>query len=110
MPRGGKRPGGGRPRGSKTKKRSGNAKQVAASGKPLPLDIITEEMHAAYDKGDHDKAVSLAVIAAPYYHAKKASVTVKGDGPGGVIPLGLRFVTSQELEETGDDGADEARP
>lgn len=37
---------------------------------PTPLAIILATMHRKYADGDHDGAVALARIAAPYLHPK----------------------------------------
>ena len=35
-----------------------------------PLALILKEMHRRYDGGEHDAAMSLARIAAPYVHPR----------------------------------------
>src|SRR5215471_19617350 len=81
MPRGGKRPGAGRKFGSTTRKVSAGVQ---------PLEVMLFVMRQAFDAGDYDKAVSVAVSAAPYVHPRLAahSTDVSVDG----------FVTLQIVE------------
>lgn len=80
MPRGGKRPGAGRKKGSQTKrtrKTNAIAQQAAGEG-VLPLTVLLEAMRSHYAAKNLDRAAELAKDAAPYVHPKRASVTVDG--------------------------------
>ncbi len=80
MPSGGRRPGAGRPKGAKTKKvRCVKERDVT------PLDVMLEAMEHYRGKGDFDKAASFAKDAAPYCHAKLASVQVTGADGGPIV-------------------------
>jgi len=74
--KGGKREGAGRKKGSPNKKTAETIKAVEASGlTPLEymLSILRDEAQP------HDARMDAAKSAAPYVHAKLASVEVKGD-------------------------------
>ena len=55
----------------------------------LPLDVLLRTMRRKWNSGDHDGAVSLARIAAPYLHARQTS--------RGVAP-GLQSMSDKELD------------
>jgi hypothetical protein len=96
MAHGGSRQGAGRKPGAATKLNEAARKQ-AAEGGLMPLDymlsILRDENASQPDRMDAAKA------AAPYVHAKLASVEHKGDG-GGPVEL----VTRIELVGPDDDG------
>ena len=73
MPKGGKRPGAGRPRGSRAK--ADIAKQLAASG-ITPLDFFLEILRDE-DSPDADRMWA-AVHAAPYCHPKLNAIDHSG--------------------------------
>jgi hypothetical protein len=96
MPRGGARPGAGRPKGSKTIQTKSNAAIEAAAAELVengeisaetaqmkPLEVIIRAMLLAVERGQWSQAASLAEKAAPYCHAKLSCVdlnaTVKRD-------------------------------
>ena len=91
MPRGGKRPGAGRPKGSRDKKTRKDAKRLVADGNTTPLDVMIEAMRFYQAQGDRDKAAAFAKDAAPYLHAKLSSPTVSGPsgGPLQVTEVGV---------------------
>ncbi len=89
MPRGGPRPGGGRPKGSKSKKTLEIALKAAAQG-VTPIEVMLQTMRAAWSQAIDDsgsvvnqakaaEAASLAKDAAPYVHPKLSSVEAKHD-------------------------------
>ena len=45
----------------------------------LPLDVLLRTMQRKWDDGDHDGAVSLARIAAPYLHPRQTSRISRGE-------------------------------
>lgn len=69
MPRGGKRPGAGRPRGSVNKKANLEAAIVVAGG-DTPLDILLWAARQAKAEGDVERATKAAQAAAPYIHQR----------------------------------------
>lgn len=75
MPRGGARVGAGRPKGSRTKKRSAVARKLATEG-VTPLEVMIKAMHAHLDAGELDAAAVIAKDAAPYMHARLSSTQV----------------------------------
>lgn len=84
MPRGGKRPGAGRPKGSGTPKKKTNktneiAQQAAGEG-VLPLQVMLEAMRAEYAVGRLQDAAKIAAIAAPYIHPRLANLAHSGAG------------------------------
>lgn len=83
MPKGGARPGAGRKKGAATRMNE-EARRKAAEGGLMPLDymlgIMRDELQPQSDRMDAAKA------AAPYLHAKLA--TVEHSGPdGGAIQM-----------------------
>jgi hypothetical protein len=75
MPRGGRRLGAGRKKGSITK--STKAILEAAAAKSItPLEVILENMRYYLDNGQRDAAERSAALAAPYMHPKLAASTV----------------------------------
>ena len=83
--RGGKRPGAGRPKGSKNTKTREIADKAAAEG-ITPLEVMLTRMRALWAKTDEaskDQAVEIAYRAAPYMHPRLQSVesqnTVDGE-------------------------------
>lgn len=87
MRHGGRRPGAGRPKGSKDGTGSRAArieltKQIAAKAAEegiMPLEVMLTAMRDAWKKDDRDKAVAYAKEAAPYLHAKLAAVEHSSD-------------------------------
>lgn len=82
MARGGKRDGAGRPAGAVTRKTREIAEGAAAEGiTPLDymLSVLRDETQAPAARMDAAKA------AAPYVHAKLASVEHKGEDGGAIV-------------------------
>ena len=71
MPKGGKREGAGRPRGSRGRRTEDSITKAEALG-PTPLEVLLESMHAARAEGERAEAVECAKAAAPYVHPKLA--------------------------------------
>src|SRR3954452_6453792 len=71
MPKGGRREGAGRPRGSRARRTRESVAKAEALG-PAPLDVLLESMHAARAEGARAEAVDCAKAAAPYVHPKLA--------------------------------------
>lgn len=101
MKRGGKRIGAGRPKGARTVRTSKVADNAIASGKITPLEVMLKAMHVHYNKKEYDAAAALAKDAAPYMHAKLASVQHSGP-KGGPVQIAdvtrLKGMTEEELE------------
>lgn len=64
----------------------------------LPLDVLLRTMRRKWDDGDHEGAVSLARIAAPYLHARQASQPTY---------LDLRSLSDDQLSMVCDDADDQ---
>lgn len=84
MPVGGKRAGAGRKKGSLTKKNRDIAEKALADG-ITPLEVMLKAMRMKADDGDWTGAAAIAKDAAPYMHAKLASVEQTGPGGGPMI-------------------------
>jgi hypothetical protein len=89
MPRGGKRAGAGRKKGSATKKTREIADKAAAEG-ITPLEVMLWAMRKHYAAEQVTEAVEVAHLAAPYCHARLNAVEVSGPG-GEAIPM-IQFV------------------
>lgn len=92
MARGGARAGAGRPKGQPNRRTADVIAAIEASGlTPLDymLSIMRDEMQ------DVDTRMDAAKSAAPYVHAKLASVEHRGDADN---PVGIIFQTSYEGE------------
>lgn len=78
MPRGGYRPGAGRPAGAATKRTRAVADQASAEGL-TPLDVMLRTMrdHAAADRWDD--ASKVAAMAAPFVHPRLAAVDLTAE-------------------------------
>jgi hypothetical protein len=79
--RGGNRKGAGRPRGAATKRTREIANKASQDGL-TPLEVMLKAMREHADKKDWDAAASIAKDAAPYMHAKLASVQHTGPKGG----------------------------
>ena len=101
MPRGGKRPGAGRPKGALSKRREELARK-ALEADVTPLDVMIWAMNDAMQKKERDEAAKYAQMAAPYVHPKLASVQHSGDASE---PLRLVVATGipDDEDEPGDD-------
>lgn len=110
--RGGRRPGSGRPKGSKDGTGSRAArieltKQIAARAATegvMPLEVMLSAMREAWAADERDKAVSYAEKAAPYLHAKLANVQHSGDADN---PLAVAVMTGVPNDAT---DSDDQRP
>lgn len=92
MPRGGKREGAGRPEGAATKRTREMANKAAEAGL-MPLDFMLDLLRdVEADKADRMWA---AEKAAPYVHAKLASVEHTGKDGG---DIGIVFKTIYETK------------
>lgn len=98
MARGGKREGAGRPAGAVTK-RTREAADAAAKDGLTPLDYMLSILRD--ETQEQEKRMWAAEKAAPYVHAKLASVEVSGDQEN---PLSV--VTRIELVAARGNGAD----
>lgn len=81
MPRGGKREGAGRKKGSVTKATQLRQQMIAkiAHEGVSPLDVMLGAMRAAWERNDHEKAAGYARDAAPYIHPRLSTMQHKGD-------------------------------
>lgn len=84
MALGGRRPGAGRPRGSKNQRSAEIAREAAAQGK-TPLEVILEFMRTGEDPAMRFEA---AKAAAPYIHPKLANIDV-GNKDGKAFEVNL---------------------
>lgn len=110
MARGGSRPGerrGGRQKGTPNK-RTTERMQMLEAGGPMPLDIMLGAARALYAKAcDHkgrvtdldmaERASSLAKDAAPYVHARLASVAHTGPNNGPIQVADLTKASDEQL-------------
>jgi len=88
--RGGRRPGAGRPVGSKNQRTAEIARAAAESG-ITPIEVMLGTMRELWAKGMPEaklQAAEIAKDAAPYIHPRLASIdqTVKEDRPFAVVP------------------------
>lgn len=101
MARGGARPNSGRKDGAATEKTREVADKAASDGEITPLEVIIKSMRYAWESAEAEQnkaakllmlesASDLAVKAAPYIHAKLASVEIKN-------PEGESFRTQSEI-------------
>lgn len=78
MQNGGRRPGAGRPKGSKqVRSSSGLIRAAKASGKSMPLDYLLDVMNDPQQS--QRERLSAAIAAAPYVHPRLASVQMSGE-------------------------------
>lgn len=94
--RGGSRKGAGRPRGAATKRSRQVADRESKNG-ITPLEVMLKAMRAHVDKNDLDAAASIAKDAAPYMHAKLASVQHTGRGGGPIQTVDLTNASEEQL-------------
>jgi hypothetical protein len=83
MPRGGKRPGAGRKRGSKTKKTQKLLEEVRSGGE-TPLDYMLRVMRD--QKADNSRRDDMAKAAAPYTHSRLPTAIVTPPSASGSLP------------------------
>jgi hypothetical protein len=77
MPSGGRRPGQGRPKGTKNDRTKAIAVELCLTG-VTPLEVMIDAMRHYLDLGNRDKAVAIAKDAAPYMHPRLASIAHGG--------------------------------
>lgn len=82
MARGGARTGSGRPKGAATAMNE-EARAAALASGISPLDYMLSVMRD--EQTDGDTRLDAAKAAAPYVHAKLASVEHKGEGGGPIL-------------------------
>jgi hypothetical protein len=95
--RGGHRKGAGRPKGAATKRTRKIADRESQNGL-TPLEVMLRAMREHADKKDWDAAASIAKDAAPYMHAKLASVQHSGPNGGPIPTVDLTNVSTDDLE------------
>jgi len=93
--RGGKRPGAGRPIGSKNQRTAEIARAAAESG-ITPIEVMLGTMRELWALGTPEakrEAAEIAKDAAPYIHPRLASIdqTIKEDRPFAVVPGSCRL-------------------
>lgn len=96
--RGGARKGAGRPRGAATKRTRAIADRESRKG-ITPLEVMLTAMREHAKKKDWDAAASIAKDAAPYMHAKLASVQHTGRGGGPIQTVDLTKLSGDELAQ-----------
>ncbi|NTJ46896.1 hypothetical protein G6K93_07705 [Agrobacterium rhizogenes] len=94
--RGGPRKGAGRPRGAATKRTRAVADRESKNGL-TPLEVMLKAMRQHADKEDWDAAASIAKDAAPYMHAKLASIQHSGPKGGPIQTVDLTNVSEEQL-------------
>lgn len=94
--RGGPRKGAGRPRGAATQRSRQVADRESKSG-ITPLEVMLKAMRAHVEKDDLDAAASIAKDAAPYMHAKLASVQHSGPKGGPIQTVDLTNISEEQL-------------
>lgn len=97
MKRGGRREGAGRPKGARTVRTSKVAEKAIASGKITPLEVILKAMHQSFDAEEWAAAAAFAKDAAPYMHAKLASVQHSGPNGGPIQTADLTKASEEQL-------------
>ncbi len=97
MTHGGARKGAGRPRGAATKRTRKIADRESRKG-ITPLEVMLKAMRAHAEKKDWDAAASIAKDAAPYMHAKLASVQHSGPKGGPIQTVNLTNVSADDLD------------
>lgn len=94
MPRGGRRPGAGRPKGSKNKRTSKIIEAAMTSGKVTPLEIMLEAMYVLHNMAHRDPqninlehllaASERAERLARFFHPTMQAISVTGKDGGPV--------------------------
>ncbi|NTJ00339.1 hypothetical protein G6L07_08375 [Agrobacterium rhizogenes] len=94
--RGGPRKGAGRPKGAATKRTRKVADRESQNGL-TPLEVMLKAMREHAKKKDWDAAASIAKDAAPYMHAKLASIQHTGKGGGPIQTVDLTHASEEQL-------------
>lgn len=76
-PRGGKRPGAGRPKGCQTKRRREVAQRAVAEG-ITPIEVMLTAMKESMADGNMTDAAKYAQMAAPYIHPRLQAIQHTG--------------------------------
>ena len=87
--RGGKRDGAGRPAGSANKRTRDIANALASDGDLTPVEYLMSVMRDINE--ERRVRVNAAIAAAPYMHARIASVTVAND-PENPLSMGIPVI------------------
>ncbi len=95
--RGGPRKGAGRPKGAATKRTRKVADRESRNGL-TPLEVMLKAMRQHASKKEWDAAASIAKDAAPYMHAKLASVQHSGPKGGPIQTVDLTNVSADDLD------------
>lgn len=74
---------GGRPKGSVNKKTAAMQAELAAAGTETPLEYMLRVMGDR--TAEHSRRDDMAKAAAPYLHAKLASIEHKGPDGGAIV-------------------------
>lgn len=98
MARGGKRTGAGRKAGAATKRTRAIADKATAEGL-TPLEVMLKAMREHAKEKRWDDAASIAKDAAPYMHAKLASVQHTGPRGGPIQTVDLTKLSGDELDQ-----------
>ena len=101
MPKGGKRPGAGRPIGAATKRTREIADKAAAEGL-MPLDVMLRAMREHADAERWDDAAAIAKDAAPYLHPRLATVDHQGKIEASVTVRVIRFSDLLQVRDARD--------
>jgi hypothetical protein len=102
MPRGGRRPGAGRPgrpKGSvcaKTKARLEMAR-LAAEGGISPLDMMIQYARERWDAGDKKEACRIAEAAAPYIHPRLSTIQQNTKLEGDTLSALMRAIDGKTI-------------
>jgi len=113
---GGRRPGAGRLRGSKTKIYRPHVEKVLADlGGVLPKEVMLAAMRRHYQAERYDKAARIAALAAPYIHPRlsAAAITVRprlSEMSDDELQAFLGEVAEAEQELNGADKLSSAKP
>lgn len=104
MPRGGFRPGAGRPAGAVTKRTRAIADRAMAEGL-TPLDVMLRAMREHATAERWDDAAKIAALAAPYMHPRLSAVDLNSenetvvyqisDEPMSAAEWAAKYVTEQ---------------
>jgi hypothetical protein len=113
-PRGGARPGAGRPKGAKSKTYRPRVEKLVARDGVLPRDVMLAAMRRHYRAGRLDDAARIAAMVAPYIHPRLTSsaVTVRprlGEMSDAELQAFLAEVAEAE-QRIGAEGLSSAKP
>jgi hypothetical protein len=113
VPRGGKRNGAGRKRGSATEKTREIADRIAAEG-VTPLQVMIEAMNNHRAAGHLDRAAAIAKDAAPYMHPRlsyvKSDVSFPDDADDAALDQHLQQLAARQTMASGEAQGDQGQP